>query len=220
MSAAKAKKTSKAKLKEKEKKEKKKGKKSGEVTAAPTSEKVSQKRSKKKEEVAAAPASAPLEKKAKGKKETAVKAKKGKAAKASTSVEATLIEVTVTSTEKSKSAAKEMCREIGCDLFATSAGYCRLHYIKNWKRIKRREAILKEGKLNRYIEELVAKYPDKYIEAIRQDLAADKDFSKVVTELELEEALDNYDAEDAESIDSLIEGIKRDYDDDDGDLYE
>src|SRR5690606_34235202 len=49
-----------------------------------------------------------------------------------------------------------ICREVGCESLATSGGYCRLHYIRNWKRIKRRELILKEGKLNRYIEELVA----------------------------------------------------------------
>ena len=68
----------------------------------------------------------------------------------------------------------EVCREIACEGLSTTAGYCRLHYIKNWRKIKRKEIILKEGKLNQYIEELVAKYPDKYIEAIRQDLATDK----------------------------------------------
>lgn len=121
-------------------------------------------------------------------------------------------------TAASRAAANDgNCREVACDLSSTSGGYCRLHYIKNWKKIKRKELILKEGRLNEYVEELVKKYPDKYIEAIRQDLAEDKDFSKVVTELELDESLDEFDG-DSENIDSLIDNIRRDMDDD-GDTF-
>lgn len=106
-----------------------------------------------------------------------------------------------------------ICRELGCESLSTSGGYCRLHYIKNWKKIKRKELIIKEGKLNRYIEELVSKYPDKYIEAIRQDLSSDKDFYTVIHDLELDESIDDFDA-DGESVDSLIDSIRRDLDDD------
>jgi hypothetical protein len=106
----------------------------------------------------------------------------------------------------------EVCREVACEGLGTSAGYCRMHYIKNWKKIKRKEVILKEGKLNKYIEELVAKYPDKYIEAIRQDLANDKDFAKVIHDLDLDESVDDFDGE-GESIDAIVGDIKRDFDD-------
>ena len=68
---------------------------------------------------------------------------------------------------------EKMCRENGCENQSTTKGYCRLDYIKNWKKIKRKEMILKEGKLNQYIEELVSKYPDKYIDVIRQDLSTE-----------------------------------------------
>jgi hypothetical protein len=105
-----------------------------------------------------------------------------------------------------------VCREVACEGLATSVGYCRMHYIKNWKKIKRKEVILKEGKLNQYIEELVAKYPDKYIEAIRQDLANDKDFAKVIYDLDLDESVDDFDVE-GESLDSIVGDIKRDFDD-------
>lgn len=107
---------------------------------------------------------------------------------------------------------ESVCREVACEGLATTAGYCRLHYIKNWKKIKRKEIILKEGKLNQYIEELVAKYPDKYIEAIRQDLASDKDFAKVIHDLDLDEAMDDFDVE-GEGSDTIIDSIKRDFDD-------
>lgn len=103
------------------------------------------------------------------------------------------------------------CREAGCELDATAEGYCRTHYIRNWRKIKRKEVILKEGKLNQYIEELVNKYPEKYIEAIRQDLALDRDFSKVVQDLELNISVEDEDVE-SESIDSLLDNIRKDLD--------
>src|SRR5208337_3703323 len=107
---------------------------------------------------------------------------------------------------------EDMCREVACESLCTSGGYCRLHYIKNWKKIKRKELILKEGKLNQYIEELVAKYPDKYIEAIRQDLASEKDFAKVIYDLDLDESVDDFEVE-GENVDQIIDTIKRDFDD-------
>jgi len=107
-----------------------------------------------------------------------------------------------------------VCREVACEGLSTTGGYCRLHYIKNWKKIKRKELILKEKKLNSYIEELVAKYPDKYIDAIRQDLANDKDFAKVIYDLDLDEDGDDFD-ENGESAEGLIDNIKRDFEDND-----
>lgn len=110
----------------------------------------------------------------------------------------------------------EACREVSCESQSTTAGYCRLHYIKNWKKIKRKELILREKKLNQYIEELVAKYPDKYIEAIKMDLADEKAFSKVIYDLELDESVDDIDV-DAENDDQVLDTIKRGGFDDSGD---
>ena len=116
------------------------------------------------------------------------------------------------------SAGETVCREVACEGLSTSGGYCRLHYIKNWKKIKRKEAILREGKLNQYIEELVTKYPDKYIEAIRQDLESDKEFSKVIYDLDLDEGIDDFDVDGGDNADNLIDSIKRDFEDE-GDPY-
>ncbi len=106
---------------------------------------------------------------------------------------------------------EKMCRETGCENSATTKGYCRLDYIKNWKKIKRKEMILKEGKLNQYIEELVSKYPDKYIDVIRQDLSSEVNFNKVIHDLELDESMDDLDY-DSDSIDSLIGSIRKEDD--------
>lgn len=110
---------------------------------------------------------------------------------------------------------KKRCREPACDNDFSIAGYCRMHYIKNWRKIKRKEAILASGQLNNYVEELVSKYPDKYLDVIRQDLASEKDWSKVVVDLELESADEDSAAED--DVDVAAEGVSRartEFDDD------
>ena len=112
---------------------------------------------------------------------------------------------------------EDMCRESACESSSSTAGYCRLHYIKNWRKIKRKELILREKKLNQYIEELVSKYPDKYIEAIKQDLADETAFSKVIYDLELDEGVDDIPTED-DSDEQVIDSIKREFDDGDTDF--
>lgn len=78
--------------------------------------------------------------------------------------------------------------------------------------IKAREKILSEGKLLRFIEELVGKYPEKYLEAIRGDLATDLEFIKVIRDLDLDESVEDSDS-DSESSENqqeenIIETIK------------
>jgi hypothetical protein len=111
-------------------------------------------------------------------------------------------------------AGRKRCREPGCEQEILLVGYCRLHYIKNWRKIKRKEAILASGQLNNYVEELVHKYPDKYLEVIRQDLASEKDWAKVVVDLELDSG--DEDAGTEEDSDAVPEnvGSRREFDDD------
>jgi hypothetical protein len=105
-----------------------------------------------------------------------------------------------------------ICREPACENLPIGVGYCRPHYIKNWQKIKRRELILKDGRLRQYIEELILKYPDKHIEAIRLDLASDDVFLRVITELDLKEPADELvDMDSGESLDDYpLEGISAD----------
>ena len=115
--------------------------------------------------------------------------------------------------------AKKRCREAGCDHDPLITGFCRLHYIKNWRKIKRKEAILNSGQLNNYVEELVTKYPDKYLDVIRQDLSSEKEWTKVVTDLELDSPDDEFGADD--DSDGAPEGAgksDRGFDDDSDDF--
>lgn len=171
-----------------------------------------------------------VEVKAKGKSAPAaapaVPAKAGKPAKKGKEVVVEVLApkvvplLTKESKKKAKlaEALKKKCREPGCEHDHLIAGFCRLHYIKNWKKIKRKEAILASGQLNNYVEELVSKYPDRYLDVIRQDLASEKDWSKVVVDLELDAA--DEDASGEEDLEGVAEGVGRARDfDDEGDAF-
>lgn len=96
------------------------------------------------------------------------------------------------------------CLEKNCDNPATTGGYCRYHYIKNWKDIKRKQSILEEGKLHDYIEKLIQKYPVKYLENIINDLAEEKTFFNILKELNIESDDESYDGDDDDSIDDIV----------------
>ena len=104
-------------------------------------------------------------------------------------------------------AKNDECIEKGCDNIRTTQSYCRLHYLKNWKGIQKKRDILKDGKLQEYIEELISKYPVKYIEALLSDLSDDKEFYKVLNELNITSEFDFEEDEFENAVD----------DDDDGD---
>jgi hypothetical protein len=111
------------------------------------------------------------------------------------------------------------CIEKGCDNIRTTQSYCRLHYLRNWKTVQKKRDILKEGKLQEYIEELISKYPPKYIEALLSDLSDDKEFYRVLNELnitsefdfeedEFENAVDDDDADDDIGIETISSSLR------------
>ncbi len=83
---------------------------------------------------------------------------------------------------------RRYCRVRECDQASAVDGYCRYHYLLFWKNIQVRKKILSEGKLERYIEELTARYPDKYLEMLKKDLRSEKEFLAAIQELEIDEA--------------------------------
>lgn len=64
----------------------------------------------------------------------------------------------------------KICKEEGCTNASTTKGYCRLHYLRNWKQIKDGERRKAAKKLNRYIEHVIRKHPDRYVDIIKRDL--------------------------------------------------
>jgi len=103
---------------------------------------------------------------------------------------------------------RRYCRVRDCDQVSVVEGYCRFHYLQLWKRIQVRRKILTDGKLERYVEELTSRYPDKFLEMIRKDLKSEKDFLTVIAELEIDESVGENELEDeAQSYIDEVRGL-------------
>lgn len=103
---------------------------------------------------------------------------------------------------------RRLCRVRDCDQAATVEAYCRFHYLQNWKRIQVRRRILADGKLERYVDELTSRYPDKFLEMIRKDLRTEKDFTGAIAELEIDESgLDNEFEDESQSFIDEVRGV-------------
>lgn len=64
----------------------------------------------------------------------------------------------------------KLCKEDGCRNEQTTLGYCRLHYLRNWKKIREKQRKKAISSLNKYVEHIMKKHPDNYVETIKQDL--------------------------------------------------
>jgi hypothetical protein len=101
---------------------------------------------------------------------------------------------------------RRYCRVRECDQVAIVDAYCRYHYLLFWKKIQVRKKILADGKLERYVEELTSRYPDKFLEMIRRDLRTEKDFLVAIQELEIDDSGSDTDYE--EDAQSYIEEVR------------
>lgn len=103
---------------------------------------------------------------------------------------------------------RRFCRVRDCDQLAVVDTHCRYHYLAHWKRIQVRKKILTEGKLERYIEELTARYPDKFLEMLRKDLRSEKEFLGAIAELEIDEsAIENEMEDEAQTYIDEVRGM-------------
>ena len=106
---------------------------------------------------------------------------------------------------------RRYCRVRDCDQISAVEGYCRYHYLQLWKKIQIRRKILADGKLERYVDELTSRYPDKFLEMIRKDLRTEKDFLAAIAELEIDESAGENEFEDeAQSYVDEIRGMTTD----------
>lgn len=104
-----------------------------------------------------------------------------------------------------------LCKEKSCRNPATTMNYCRVHYLKNWKKIKEQQKKKAVQNLNKYIDHIMRKNPDGYVQAIREDLRNYDQFSRKVDNFfyddEYSDVLDELGREDVERI---IGGLKVD----------
>lgn len=102
---------------------------------------------------------------------------------------------------------RRFCRHKDCDQISVVEGYCRYHYLLLWKKIQNRKKILMDGKLERYVDELTSRYPDKFLDMIKRDLRTEKDFLSAIQELELDDSAEADFEEEAESFIDEVRGM-------------
>ena len=64
------------------------------------------------------------------------------------------------------------------------------------------------GKLEKYIEELTSRYPNKYLDLIKRDLSTESDFLHAIQELEIDESSGEDDDRDYDEERSFIEEVR------------
>ena len=67
----------------------------------------------------------------------------------------------------------KICKEEGCKNVQTTKGFCRIHYLRKWKTIKTEETRKAAVRLNRYVEGICKKNPDRYIDEIKGNIKSD-----------------------------------------------
>ncbi len=102
---------------------------------------------------------------------------------------------------------RRYCRVSDCDQISNIETYCRFHYLLHWKKIQVRKKILADGKLERYIEELTARYTDKFVELLRKDLRTEKDFLSTIQEMELDGGAEGDSDDDDDDPKAFIEEV-------------
>ncbi len=93
------------------------------------------------------------------------------------------------------------CQEKNCDNPSTTGIYCRFHYIKNWNEVKRQISIIKDKKLQEFIEDIFTKYGSKQLDQLCHDLCDEKSFIAILKELNIEADEEAFDEPDEDVID-------------------
>ena len=108
----------------------------------------------------------------------------------------------------------KICAEPGCKNVQTTKGYCRLHFLKNWKRLKDEAQRKAADRLNRDVEGIGKKSPDRYMETIRKDLRGDRQPAVAGEENasrdELDDVLHEMGYPDEDAVDRLLNQLKID----------
>jgi hypothetical protein len=79
---------------------------------------------------------------------------------------------------------KKGCQQKKCKKAPVNQGFCRLHYLANWKKIRLNEQIKAERRLNAYVDHLSKKYPKDYLEVIKENLEDADKFQKIIEEID------------------------------------
>ena len=108
----------------------------------------------------------------------------------------------------------KLCKEAGCNNQQTTSGFCRLHYLKNWKKIQADKKLKAAKNLNKYIESIVRSNPDRATDALKGNLRDESTFEKSMDDIFYGDSLREVitDLGYREDLDTMIGSIQVDED--------
>ena len=74
-----------------------------------------------------------------------------------------------------------LCKMKECRNAATTSGFCRLHYLQNWKKIKTEQKRKAAKNLNNYVDHIMKRFPDRFVDEIKKDIRSSS-FDDRITE--------------------------------------
>src|SRR5262249_26474193 len=106
----------------------------------------------------------------------------------------------------------KICQEADCMSEQTTDGFCRLHYLKNWKRIRTDKKKKSLRSLNKYIDNIIKNEPDHYVDTLKENLRNPLDFGASTSGFFSKDDVDDVMEELGykEDLDNLIDNIKVD----------
>lgn len=105
----------------------------------------------------------------------------------------------------------KICHESNCHNASTTLGYCRIHYLKNWKKIREQQRKKALKNLNKYIDRVMHKHPEGYMDVIREDIRNYDQFNrKAESSFSDDEFHDVMEELSEDDVHKIIESIKID----------
>ncbi|MCB1214099.1 MAG: hypothetical protein KDK66_01360 [Deltaproteobacteria bacterium] len=85
----------------------------------------------------------------------------------------------------------KLCKEEDCANQQTTAGFCRLHYLKNWKKIRTEKKKKAAKGIERYIQSVLRKDPDRASLQLKKSLKDETRLNRAVDEQMRDDSLAN-----------------------------
>lgn len=106
----------------------------------------------------------------------------------------------------------KLCKDTDCKNEQTTLGYCRLHYLRNWKKIQEKQRKKAATTLNKYVDHIMKKHPDNFVDTIKHDLRHQSRFQSFADEFssdgELHEVIEEADM--TREVERIVDNIKVD----------
>lgn len=108
----------------------------------------------------------------------------------------------------------KLCVHIGCHNQATTLGYCRLCYLKNWKKIRNESKKKAAKNLNKYIDSIMRTSREDKVQNLRERVQDDSTMARSLDDMIHHDSVRDVmtDLGYREDLDIMIDSIKIDED--------